>query len=345
MSHESGAKLNVLEGLRGFAASYVVLHHVSPFRGTPAELLTRFGQEAVTVFFLLSGFVIHYSFAAAQDRSARSYFIRRFRRIYWPFVIALGLTALVRAWLDGPSVDLKATELALNLLMLQDAGYLRPGSIANPYLKNDVLWSLSYEWWFYVLYFPLVSQVSARRWLPCVAIIVAAGFVAFAITASFFARVAMLFGVWWLGVELARAYRAEGRVSLRAMLPGLALVAALALALVLNAFWLDRSMATSLGRYPWVEPRIVCVALAITAAGLAWHRFDFRGGRAALATCAIVAPFSYGLYVFHLPLLWLHGRGVVPDGAAGIVLLIGMAIALAYAVEVRLQPLINRWLR
>ena len=48
MNATRGGKLVILEGLRGFAAAYVVLHHVSPFHGTPFEWLTRFGQEAVT---------------------------------------------------------------------------------------------------------------------------------------------------------------------------------------------------------------------------------------------------------------------------------------------------------
>jgi peptidoglycan/LPS O-acetylase OafA/YrhL len=345
MSSSAGAKLSVLEGLRGFAASYVVLHHISPLRGTSAEWLTRFGQEAVTVFFLLSGFVIHYSFASARDRSARSYFIKRVRRIYPPFLIALALTALVRVLIRGPGADLEPEQLALNILMLQDSERLRPGSIVEPYLNNVVLWSLSYEWWFYVLYYPIATRLRPQRWLPCVAAIVGAGLIAFAIAPSYAARVAMFFGVWWLGVELARAYLAHGKVELRAVLPGMALATALAAALLLNALWVGRSLPMVVGRYPWIEPRIVSVAVALAAIGLIWHRFEFRGGRRVLAVGALVAPISYGLYVFHLPLLSLRSHFPALQGAGGLAVVVGAAALLAYAVEVRLQPMIHRWLR
>ena len=59
-------KLDKLEALRGAAALYVVFHHTIPYDSRlfnlPVGHLMRFGQEAVILFFLLSGFVINYSF-------------------------------------------------------------------------------------------------------------------------------------------------------------------------------------------------------------------------------------------------------------------------------------------
>lgn len=345
MDSAPSSKLVVLEGLRGFAAAYVVLHHIHPFHGTPLDWLTRFGQEAVTVFFLLSGFVIHYSFTGAQDRSARSYFTRRFRRIYPPFVIALGLTALANVFIHGPDVDLKPRDFALNLLMLQDHEFLRPGSIVDPYLTNGVLWSLSYEWWFYVLYFPIVTRVPSINWLHCVAAIAAAGLAAFVWQPSFAARVAMLFCVWWLGVEMARAYLAHGRVRFGAVLPGIGLALALLFALVLRALWISRTEATSPGKYPWIEPRIVGVAIAIAVIGVLWHRFQFRGARSLMRACALVGPISYGLYVLHPAAFSLRVLGGAFASPAGIAVMLVVSVALAYLVEVRLQPLVNRFVR
>jgi peptidoglycan/LPS O-acetylase OafA/YrhL len=49
-----------LDVARAIAACYVVLHHVANARGwsNGPGLVLRFGQEAVLIFFLLSGFVI-----------------------------------------------------------------------------------------------------------------------------------------------------------------------------------------------------------------------------------------------------------------------------------------------
>ena len=58
------SRLWKLEGVRGFAALYVLIHHLShPLIGQSGlkALPFRFGQEAVIVFFLISGFVIEYS--------------------------------------------------------------------------------------------------------------------------------------------------------------------------------------------------------------------------------------------------------------------------------------------
>jgi peptidoglycan/LPS O-acetylase OafA/YrhL len=52
-----------LDYLRGFVALYVVLYHLRDnelFKGLSFGFLFQFGQEAVIIFFLLSGFVIKY---------------------------------------------------------------------------------------------------------------------------------------------------------------------------------------------------------------------------------------------------------------------------------------------
>ncbi len=56
----SMGRLMKLESIRGFAAAYVVAHHSAIAYGGKPPLLLGFGQEAVILFFLLSGFVIHH---------------------------------------------------------------------------------------------------------------------------------------------------------------------------------------------------------------------------------------------------------------------------------------------
>ena len=71
-------KLEKLDALRGMAALYVVIHHsVSKsimLFGLNIANLFRFGEEAVILFFLLSGFVINFSFVKSRDKTFRTYF-------------------------------------------------------------------------------------------------------------------------------------------------------------------------------------------------------------------------------------------------------------------------------
>lgn len=136
--------------LRGFAAAYVFAGHLllarlpQGFGG--ARFLLSFGQEAVMVFFLLSGFVIFHSTHQHRDKSFAGYFYRRWKRIYPIFLLALGLAWLV-AWVSsGVKPAVSGRELAGNLLMLQDFGFAKPGVWVTPFLGNLPLWSLSYEW-------------------------------------------------------------------------------------------------------------------------------------------------------------------------------------------------------
>jgi peptidoglycan/LPS O-acetylase OafA/YrhL len=84
-------KLDKLEAVRGFAALYVVLHHMFDsgiyFFGINFSFLFRFGQEAVILFFILSGFVISYSFEKSINKSFSLFFTKRFMRIYLPLII------------------------------------------------------------------------------------------------------------------------------------------------------------------------------------------------------------------------------------------------------------------
>ena len=48
------------------------------------------------------------------------------------------------------------------MLMLQDRSYAKPGVWVSLVGGNAPLWSLSYEWWFYMAYFPMRSVAAAQ---------------------------------------------------------------------------------------------------------------------------------------------------------------------------------------
>ena len=114
--------LRVLDGLRGLAALYVVLYHVQQLTrdssGSVESLPGRFavtasrafgfGSVAVLLFFLISGFCIHYKQAkqlslgqVALDLS--TYASRRFWRLYPTLVLAMLLAGAW--WLIGSRLN------------------------------------------------------------------------------------------------------------------------------------------------------------------------------------------------------------------------------------------------
>ncbi|MEY3826084.1 MAG: hypothetical protein RLZZ148_898, partial [Cyanobacteriota bacterium] len=153
--------LQKLDDIRGLAAVYVIIYHLlQPFKSLPpgVKLFFSFGQEAVILFFLLSGFVIYTASCRYPKLTYKNYFIKRFRRIYFPFIIALLLSVLVFAFNGTLQHEFSFQNLISNIFMLQDIDIVKDGVWVNPFLKNYPLWSLSYEWWFYMLFFWLHNQ-------------------------------------------------------------------------------------------------------------------------------------------------------------------------------------------
>ena len=147
--------LKKLSALRGFAAFYVFVHHfigfteirehISPIMRFPF----RFGQEAVILFFILSGFVIHYS-SFSKKLSFNEYMFKRIKRIY-PIFMASILVSVAVFYTNGYNFKLKDIETFFgNLFMLQDISN-KPGLWVNVFLENHALWSLSYEFIFYLV--------------------------------------------------------------------------------------------------------------------------------------------------------------------------------------------------
>ena len=214
--HPKTGKLHKLEAIRGFVALYVVMYHLFATKlmiaGINFNFLFKFGQEAVIVFFLLSGFVIEYSFSRSSDKSFRIYFLKRFLRIYVPLIVVMttnwGLMAAGDPAFEGSSWRV----LLGNLFMLQDLPK-KYGTLVGPYLNNEPLWSLSYEWWFYMLYYLLFyfKRLDAKFvfWMTLLFCVLNCIFPFFPF------KVIMYFALWYFGVELARLYVAAQSLTLK----------------------------------------------------------------------------------------------------------------------------------
>lgn len=170
---EYPANIKPLTSLRFFAAMWVVVFHYWPHlatTGTPP--LVAKGYLGVECFFILSGFILCHVYLPPFEAGRFKYgdFIwARIARIYPLHIatlIAIGLMAAV-ALAAGQSVDANVLSLAAlpaNLTMTQAWG-LAP--VAG---WNHPSWSISAEWFAYLM-FPAfaTAAITMRRW-PGVAV-------------------------------------------------------------------------------------------------------------------------------------------------------------------------------
>ena len=158
--------LDALTGLRFFAALHVVLFHFVPRALVPtwSHGLLELGPSAVTLFFVLSGFVMRYSYTATfsgGDLDVGRFSVARLARIYPVFLLATAVAALfdvagdVKA--DGALSTGLATQIVTLVLMVQA---WHPATAQGP---NGPSWSLSAEMFFYVVFVMLARWGPARR--------------------------------------------------------------------------------------------------------------------------------------------------------------------------------------
>ncbi|HYG88742.1 MAG TPA: acyltransferase [Azospirillum sp.] len=173
-------RFTVLDGWRGLCALMVASHHLgATWSGFDSPLVTS-SYLFVDFFFVLSGFVIMHAYGArlrdANDVGA--FVIRRFGRV-WPLHMALvlaffaieGAEIVARGYLDtkprgGGVDDLPLLALGTNTALVHVFGmHDRP-------LLNFPSWSISAEFWTYVLFAAVCFFLPSR--FPAVATAMAA---------------------------------------------------------------------------------------------------------------------------------------------------------------------------
>lgn len=340
-------KLLRLEALRGLAALYVFAGHLALERMTPksdwAGFVFRFGQEAVMLFFILSGFVVYYSTQANIGITFSNYFWRRFKRIFPIFWVAILLSYISQRLLLGAVPNHEFKELIGNLCMLQDFRYAKPGVWFEPVFGNNPLWSLSYEWWFYMMFFPIYRIVREQSQIHVVAGISGLGWISYNICPNQLSLFLAYFIVWWNGVELARRYLSHLPITLSSQRVSLFYTGFFAMGAASPVWSLLRSHGQLIfGVHPILEMRHFLAASCMLICGIVWSRYGWIGF-GVLRVFAVISPISYALYVFHYPV------AVTSNYLAGIpsvgVQLLGYTLItflLAWLAEFPFQRAVNR---
>ncbi len=168
--------LNVLTGIRGWAALWVFLYHVWSLSGHPDFTvvlagisldftpLASIGGAGVTIFFVLSGFLLAIPFAEWQSglrqRPALDrYFLRRVMRVFPAYYAQLAILLLIAVWIPGQPHINDWGSLFRHLLML----FMPPPLGVEP--MNLVWWTLPIEFAFYLVLPFLAFMLRPKRGL------------------------------------------------------------------------------------------------------------------------------------------------------------------------------------
>jgi peptidoglycan/LPS O-acetylase OafA/YrhL len=319
-----------LDLIRGLAAWAVMLGHLralffAEFQqvNRPSSLLkviyffTGFGNEAVLVFFVLSGFLISSAILgrrASETWSWRDYAIDRASRLYVVLIPGLffGLlwdklgssifasTGIYSHPLDNFAFAIVHTRMGIgtflgNMFFLQTI-------VVPTFGSNGPLWSLANEFWYYVL-FP-VALAAGIAWkkrsiLGAIALTILAALVAVFVGWQILAG----FLIWLAGTVLVVAYskwpfRSTARLALYVVVSLLVLLACLVAARTGKSVELGSNLAVGIG-------------FALFLFGVL-HMNCGTGGTSYPRVAHVLAGFSYSLYVLHFPFLLFLRAWIVP---------------------------------
>lgn len=199
-----------LDFVRFTAALFVFFFHAKDDKYNAAwlEPVGHYGNDAVMIFFVLSGFVIAFVASGKEDR-LDDYMVSRFARLYSVIVPALVLTMVADTiglrfdptiYADGDyKGDSPFYRLFMNLFFLNEIWFIT----VQPF-SNSPFWSMGYEFWYYVIFATLYYLSGWQRIFFTV--------LAMAIVGP---KILLLFPIWLVGVLL---YHAGSRVRLNTAL-------------------------------------------------------------------------------------------------------------------------------
>jgi peptidoglycan/LPS O-acetylase OafA/YrhL len=176
-SHPLKAQLKPLTGLRFVAALHVVLVHLAVVGhlGTLPAALTEIvsrGYMAVPLFFVLSGFVLTYTYAptgSGTDLNRRAFWAARFARIYPVYALSLLLAIPTYFTKEALSQPLATLGVAVPVLTMLQGWF---PSIPQAWLSPA--WSLSSEAFFYLLFpfaIPLIARLTQQKLVASLALL------------------------------------------------------------------------------------------------------------------------------------------------------------------------------
>ncbi len=309
----------LLDILRCTAALLVVLAHwrillfkdystlLAPSSGVKLlYFLTGIGRPSVMIFFVLSGYLITGSALRATQLgrwSIPSYLNQRITRLVVVLLPALllcwlwdslGLYFFSRGFYDG---SIKTIALLPGVaarhgigILLQNLFFLQ-GITSTTYGSNDPLWSLSYEFWYYVFLIPVQYIYSSKQ----LRVLLLGGSCLLLGLVFVGKQISLYFVIWLLGAAVALVVRIPLKLSERVN----------RLSVVVSAPVLCAALLTMrANRLPsgFAGDVVLGVACALFVWSAARDRAMLEPNLITRASKSMAA-WSYSLYLVHMPFL------------------------------------------
>jgi peptidoglycan/LPS O-acetylase OafA/YrhL len=320
------------------AIAMVFLHHA----GVKVPMWMEWGQMGVTLFFVISGYLVTLSLWRIEDRCSRIgigrarelgiFQIRRLARLLPAFAAALGIGVLLGIEDVVEPFWWHVTFLS-NVKMAMQGWFF--GSTAH-------FWSLAMQEQFYIVW-PFVLFAVPRRWFPVSAIVLVFGGYGYRVWCMEsgvcdFWRWLMVPGsidTFVLGGLLAWMKQFQGLPEFPSRKGGWVLLAG-----VTAVFWvLNRGLREGVFD-PWITASVE-VLEGIVALVLVWGcSKGFPGIAGAFfswRSLRFLGRISYGIFVYHLILMWalepvVVGFGIGPGKNVGAWILVSGAATLVVSV-------------
>ena len=279
-----------LTGLRAVAALWVMLFHFQTYKvdqvysfGKADPLITR-GGLGVDLFFILSGFIMLYVYAGWFQRQVNGgkyteFLIYRIARLYpvhllsLTIMLGLALASLLVGGRAPSHLESYSREAIVTNLLLVHAWF----AIDSPNIPS---WSISAEWFAYLLFPSLCYFIQKNRYIPaiyCASAVMALAFLPKTLTDNELVMVAVDFVA---GMEF---WRLLGE----AVWPKMAGICTFS-AIVLLLYWGPESKL------------LLIVAMAILIAALA-RDHDYLGRALSYPIPVYFGNISYSIYMIHWP--------------------------------------------
>lgn len=190
----SGGRFKTIDGLRGYLAFFVFLHHsaiwffylrTGVWREPASHLYTQLGQASVSMFFMITSFLFYTKLLDKHGEQINwpEFFLSRFLRLtplyLFAMILMFGIVAIVSDWTMQVSPAYLARCL-IEWLSFTALGAPQINNVESAIIVAGVTWSLPYEWYFY-LAMPLLSITVGIR-TPWNMIFISLAVIAFACT-------------------------------------------------------------------------------------------------------------------------------------------------------------------
>lgn len=331
-------RIQELDGLRALAVLAVVAFHYT--LGTAlANRVTALGWMGVDLFFVLSGYLITGILLSSRGQAGyfSTFYARRTLRIFPVYFLLLAVYFAAARWGGGPQPagywTMHAAFLSSTVERFHSWSFAAPAFV---YAGVTVLWSLSIEEQFYLLWAPVVRWLRpSGLWWFLAAILAAAPLLRHHMHTAVYPEYRFLparFDSLAWGALLALAFRQWGAEA-RALRRGLAVAGAGAAVAVASLLWSTGGRRESLAfaTYGYSALAVLFAAVlgatVLAAGGSSWPCRALRWSPA-----QYLGRVSYTVYLVHYPLLLLAGAGLarwLGPSAGGILCRDGVALLAA----------------